>query len=120
MFVEETITPCKAIRTSNHMFGRTIWDKLPKCNFQIFENAQVKQGQFQNFQESRGWFIPNIARSKHVVIFQSQKTNKHFVSKLVFFNSGQLQISERAVTKRWTNNKVTPLTVQCWLQSMCD
>ena len=48
------------INTSNHVFGRAIWDKLPKCTFENFEIAQVKRGHFQNFQNSRGWFIPNI------------------------------------------------------------
>ena len=31
-----------------------MWDKLPKCIFENFEIFQVKQGQFQNFQKSRG------------------------------------------------------------------
>ena len=55
------------ICTSNHMFGRVIWDKLPECIFGNFEIAQVKRGQFQNFQESWGWFIPKIAQTKHVI-----------------------------------------------------
>ena len=57
----------KSISTSNHMFGRAICDKLPKCNVENSTIAWVKQGQFQNFQKSRGWFIPNIARTKHVI-----------------------------------------------------
>ena len=56
----------KSISTSNHMFGRMIWDKLPKCIFQNSEIAQLKQ-QFQNFQKSQGWFVPKIARTKHVI-----------------------------------------------------
>ena len=36
------------------MFGRANWDKLPECIFENFEIARVKQGQFQNFQKSRG------------------------------------------------------------------
>ena len=40
--------------TSNHMFGRAIWDKLPECIFESSEIARVKQGQFQHFQKSRG------------------------------------------------------------------
>ena len=51
----------KSISTSNHMFGRAIWDKLPKCIFENSEIAWVKQGQFQDFQKSQGWFIPKIA-----------------------------------------------------------
>ena len=52
------------------MFGRAIWDKLPESIFENFEIARVTQGQFQNFQKSR-WS----------------------------FNRGQLQISERTITK---------------------
>ena len=29
----------KKISTSNHMFGSTIWDKLPECVFEHFEIA---------------------------------------------------------------------------------
>ena len=36
------------------MLGRAIWDKLSKHIFENFENAQIKQGQFQNFQKSQG------------------------------------------------------------------
>ena len=75
------------ISTSNHIFGRAIWDKLLQC---IFEN----------FQKSLGWFIPKIARAKHVVTGQSHQTNKHFVLKLKSFISGQLEINERAITKQ--------------------
>ena len=32
------------ISTSNHMFGRAIWDKLPEC---IFENFEIKREHFQ-------------------------------------------------------------------------
>ena len=55
------------IRTSNHMFGRTIWDKLPQCIIENFEIARVKSMKCQNFQKSRGWFMPKIARTKYVM-----------------------------------------------------
>ena len=42
------------ISTSNHMFGRAIWDKLLECIFENFEITPVKQGQFQNFQKPQG------------------------------------------------------------------
>ena len=44
------------------MFSKAIWDKLPECTFENFEIAKI-----QNFQESRGWFIPKIAKTKHVI-----------------------------------------------------
>ena len=58
----------KSISTSNHMFGRTIYDKLPKCIVENSEIARVKQDQFQNFQKSQGWFFSKIAQTKHVII----------------------------------------------------
>ena len=66
----------KSISASNHMFGRAIWDKLPKCIFENSETALVKRVQFQNFQKSRGWFIPKIARTKcdYWLITSSQQT----------------------------------------------
>ena len=36
------------------MFGRVIQNKLPECIFENFEITRVKQGQLQNFQNSRG------------------------------------------------------------------
>ena len=58
----------KSIGTSNHMFGRTICDKLPKRIVENSEIAWVKQGQFQNLQKSQGWFFPKTAQTKHVII----------------------------------------------------
>ena len=49
------------------MFGRAIWDKLPECIFEDFEIAGVKRGLFKKLKNSRGWFIPKIARTKHVI-----------------------------------------------------
>ena len=49
------------ISTSNHMFGRVIWEKLLEC---IFENFEIE---ISNFSKSRGWFTPKVARTKHVV-----------------------------------------------------
>ena len=72
------------------MFGRAICDKLLACIFEIFELARVKRGQFQIFQKSRGWFIPKIARNKHVITGWSHQANKHFVLKLISFRSVQI------------------------------
>ena len=37
------------IRTSNHILGGTIWDKLLECIFENFQIARVKRGQFKFF-----------------------------------------------------------------------
>ena len=50
------------------MFWRAIWDKLSEGIFTNFEIARVKRGQFQNLQKPRGWFIPKIPQSEHVII----------------------------------------------------
>ena len=44
------------------MFQRAIWVKLPECISENYEVAQVKWGQFQNFQISQGWFNQKIAK----------------------------------------------------------
>ena len=49
------------------MFGKAIWDKLPKCIFEYFETSREKRGQFQNFQKSQGLLIPKIAQTKHTI-----------------------------------------------------
>ena len=46
-FLMIVISLVKVICTSDHMFGRAIWDE----NFEI---ARVKRGEFLNFQKSRG------------------------------------------------------------------
>ena len=76
------------ISTIYHIFGREIWDKLPKYIFENLLITQVNGRQFQNFQKSRGWFISKITSTKHVISGSSHQTNKHFVLKLISFNSG--------------------------------
>ena len=73
------------------MSERVIWDKLPEGILENFEIARVKPSLISKFS--------NITR----VIYPQNcpnQTNKHFVFKLVCFNSGQLQISERAIAKQ--------------------
>ena len=57
----------KSISTSNHMFGRAIWDKLPKSIIENFEISQVERGQFQKFRKLRGLFIPKVSLTKHMI-----------------------------------------------------
>ena len=49
------------------MFSKAIWDKLPECIFENFEIAKI-----QNFQKSRSWFIPKIAKTKHVIDYTQE------------------------------------------------
>ena len=46
------------------MFGRVIWNKLPKCIFGNFEIARVKRAQFQNFSKIMKVILPKIAGTK--------------------------------------------------------
>ena len=62
------------ISTSNHMLGRAIWDKLPKCIFENFEIARVKRGQFQIFQKSRRLFIPKVAQNMRLLVNDTKPT----------------------------------------------
>ena len=62
------------------MFGTAIWEKLPEC---IFEN----------FQKSRGWFIPKN-RPNQTCDYWLITPKKRFVLKLISFNSGQIQIRQ--------------------------
>ena len=49
------------ISTSNHVIGS-------ECIFENFEISLVTRGQLQNLQKPRGWFMPRIAQTKHVVV----------------------------------------------------
>ena len=48
------------------MFGRVIWDKLPKYIFGNFEIARENEGNFKIFINHEG-DCPKMARTKHVV-----------------------------------------------------
>ena len=69
------------------MFGRAIWYKQPEC---IFENFEILTCDY--------WLITPNQQTLSI--------------KLIPFNSGQLQISERVI------DKITPLTVQYRLESI--
>ena len=45
------------------MFERAIWDKSFGVDFLNFEIDRIKR----NFQKSQRWFVPKIARTKHVI-----------------------------------------------------
>ena len=74
----------KIVSSSNKWI--VIWDKLPKHISENFEIDRVKRGQLQNFQKSRGWFIPEISQTKrgywfitttlYLVKFNNRNTRK--------------------------------------------
>ena len=103
------------------MLGRAIWNKLPQCIFENFENVRVKRREFQIFQNLRGWFIAKIARNKHVITNKVNHTKPiKTVLKLISFKSRQLQISEREITKQRaiTNNTVNGamlISINCFI-----
>ena len=90
------------ICTSIHKFGKEIWGKWPECNFKIFKNHEVDLSQI--FPEPNMWLL-----------FNHTKSNKHFVLKLMFFNSGQLQISYWLQSQLQNNfvNDVMLITISC-------
>ena len=51
------------IRTSNHMLGRAMWDKLTGCVFESFEISRLKRGQFQSFQKVTKVVYPQNRRT---------------------------------------------------------
>ena len=74
------------------MFGKVIWDKLPKRIFENVEIIRVRQGQFNNFQKLQGRFISKIIRIKRDYWLNTpiqQRLSK--LLKLIYFNSRQLK-----------------------------
>ena len=89
------------------MFGRAIWDKLPEC---IFENAGVKRN-FKIFKNHEGNLSQKSPEPNMWFTGQSHHTNKHFVLKLKYFNSGQLQISGQLQNNSVNGEILITLTV---------
>ena len=92
----------KSISTSNHMFGRAIWDKLPKCIVENFEIAWVKQGQLQNFKKITSMIYSKSCLNQlcdYWLNTPKQQTLWSETNKLSLHND-QLQISEWAIRKQ--------------------
>ena len=63
----------KSISTSNHMFGRVIWDKLPKCIFlNILKLLKENKGNFKFFRNYEGDLSRKLPEPN--VITSNQKT----------------------------------------------
>ena len=74
------------------MFGKVIWDKLPKRIFENVEIIRVRQGQFNNFLKLQERFISKIIRIKRDYWLNTpiqQRLSK--LLKLIYFNSRQLK-----------------------------
>ena len=74
------------------MFGKVIWDKLPKRIFENVEIIRVRQGQFNNFQKLQGRFISKIIRIKRDYWLNTPIQQRLLkLLKLIYFNSRQLK-----------------------------
>ena len=65
------------ICSSNHMFGRAIWNKLPGCSFGNLKIAPVKRGQFSKCSKIASLIYPKNCPSQtsdYWLITQSQQT----------------------------------------------
>ena len=50
----------QSINTSNYMFGREIWDKLPECTFENFEIARESESNFKFSKNCEGDFFQKL------------------------------------------------------------
>ena len=74
------------------MFGKVIWDKLPKRIFENVEIIRVRQGQFNNFQKLQERFISKIIRIKRDYWLNTPIQQRLLkLLKLIYFNSRQLK-----------------------------
>ena len=92
------LTALIQVCASKHVFRRAIWDKLPESILKILKLPQKNEGNFKIFKNHEGDLSekspePNMRQ----LVNHTKSTNT--VLKLVSFNNGQLQISERAITK---------------------
>ena len=93
-------------RTLNHLAKPAKWLSVPLWTKWLWVRISVL---------SRGWFVPKIVRTKHVISGSSHQTNEHFVLKLIFY---QLAITNQHAFNYKTegNYKIIALTVHCWLR----
>ena len=74
------------------MFGKVIWDKLPKRIFENVEIIRVRQGQFNNFLKLQERFISKIIRIKRDYWLNTPIQQRLLkLLKLIYFNSRQLK-----------------------------
>ena len=74
------------------MFGKVIWDKLPKRVFENVEIIRVRQGQFNNSQKLQERFISKIIRIKRDYWLNTPIQQRLLkLLKLIYFNSRQLK-----------------------------
>ena len=92
------------ISPRNHIFGRAIWNKLPEC---IFENFEIS-----NFSKiARMIYLKNRPNQACDYWFITPKQQTLYIEINIF--------KQRAIINQQTGNyKITPLMVQCRLQSI--
>ena len=79
----------------------------PSALLEILKLPEWNEGNFKIFKNREGDLSPKSPQPS--MWFTPNKEKKRFILKLIYFNSGTNQ--------RAGNYKITPLTVQCWLQS---
>ena len=87
------------------MFGRAIWDQLPKCISENSEIARVKRGQFQNFQKSQDHLSPKNCLNQ-ACDYWLITPNQHFVLKLIYFNYYKSASQQLENSRQLQNNIV--------------
>lgn len=103
----------KQARTSNYMFGRTIWEKLLKCIFENFANCQTHKNE--------GMAVSKFSEVKKTVYLKNHSNQTCDYYWLITSNQQTLCCTEmkRTITNQQASSyKILLLTVKCRLQSV--
>ena len=92
------------VSTSNHMFGRVVWYKLPECIFGNFEIVLVKQGIFTIFKNHKGDLFHELSKLNMPLLVNHTKPtncilNNKLILNLISPSSRPLQISNWTIIK---------------------
>ena len=101
----------KQVRTSNHMFGRTISEKLPKCIFENFANCQTHKNE--------GMAVSKFSEIKKTVYLKNHSNQTCDYYWLITSNQQTLFCcteTKRTITNQQASSyKILLLTVKCRL-----
>ena len=100
MEIRASINPVLIISTSNHLFGRSIWYKLPSAFLKILILPEQNEKNFRFFKNHEGFSFQKILN----------ETCDYW---LIAPNQLTLCTETNIFQQRAANYKITPLTVQC-------